>query len=276
MNTPAPVARLLALGKEAPWWTYSCYPKDWPNYPEVLGLGPQDAPALINLLVDPAIRAAEAEDPACTAAIHAWRALGQLGAIEAIPPLLALLGDAQGDDYILEGIPEVLGLLGAAAIAPTQAFLIDDSQDRWARIAITRAFVAIAQRHPEATPDCVTALATVLKRFQDQDQDLNGFLVGALVKLQARETLPLIQAAFAARRVVLTVAGDLEDVEIALGVRERRITPKPDYLRAWANQKLRPAGAPTLTPVRRPDKVGRNAPCPCGSGKKYKKCCIAP
>ena len=21
-------------------------------------------------------------------------------------------------------------------------------------------------------------------------------------------------------------------------------------------------------------KVGRNAPCPCGSGKKYKKCCI--
>ena len=23
-----------------------------------------------------------------------------------------------------------------------------------------------------------------------------------------------------------------------------------------------------------PTKVGRNAPCPCGSGKKYKKCCI--
>jgi uncharacterized protein YecA (UPF0149 family) len=21
-------------------------------------------------------------------------------------------------------------------------------------------------------------------------------------------------------------------------------------------------------------KIGRNAPCPCGSGKKYKKCCI--
>jgi len=22
-------------------------------------------------------------------------------------------------------------------------------------------------------------------------------------------------------------------------------------------------------------KVGRNAPCPCGSGKKYKKCCLS-
>jgi preprotein translocase subunit SecA len=27
-------------------------------------------------------------------------------------------------------------------------------------------------------------------------------------------------------------------------------------------------------PVKRAEKkVGRNAPCPCGSGKKYKKCC---
>ena len=27
------------------------------------------------------------------------------------------------------------------------------------------------------------------------------------------------------------------------------------------------------TPFVRGDKVGRNDPCPCGSGKKYKKCC---
>ncbi|NLD17306.1 MAG: hypothetical protein GX666_06980, partial [Tissierellia bacterium] len=27
--------------------------------------------------------------------------------------------------------------------------------------------------------------------------------------------------------------------------------------------------------VRKEEKVGRNDPCPCGSGKKYKKCCGA-
>ncbi|MGY9002959.1 MAG: SEC-C metal-binding domain-containing protein, partial [Rhodospirillales bacterium] len=27
--------------------------------------------------------------------------------------------------------------------------------------------------------------------------------------------------------------------------------------------------------TRRVQKVGRNDPCPCGSGKKYKKCCAA-
>ena len=26
--------------------------------------------------------------------------------------------------------------------------------------------------------------------------------------------------------------------------------------------------------LRRLPKIGRNMPCPCGSGKKYKKCCI--
>ncbi len=39
-----------------------------------------------------------------------------------------------------------------------------------------------------------------------------------------------------------------------------------------------PAPAPQRprTVVRSQAKVGRNAPCPCGSGKKYKKCCGAP
>ena len=29
-----------------------------------------------------------------------------------------------------------------------------------------------------------------------------------------------------------------------------------------------------ITYVRETPKVGRNDPCPCGSGKKYKKCCL--
>ena len=29
-------------------------------------------------------------------------------------------------------------------------------------------------------------------------------------------------------------------------------------------------------PVQRAPKIGRNDPCPCGSGKKYKRCCGVP
>lgn len=36
-----------------------------------------------------------------------------------------------------------------------------------------------------------------------------------------------------------------------------------------------PSDTPTRKPVVKTQKVGRNDPCPCGSGKKYKKCCGA-
>ena len=33
--------------------------------------------------------------------------------------------------------------------------------------------------------------------------------------------------------------------------------------------------AETVKPIRNPsEKISRNAPCPCGSGKKFKKCCM--
>ncbi|MBQ2707482.1 MAG: SEC-C domain-containing protein [Clostridia bacterium] len=35
---------------------------------------------------------------------------------------------------------------------------------------------------------------------------------------------------------------------------------------------VHPVGVNGTAPARTP-KVGRNDPCPCGSGKKYKKCC---
>jgi uncharacterized protein YecA (UPF0149 family) len=31
---------------------------------------------------------------------------------------------------------------------------------------------------------------------------------------------------------------------------------------------------PTSSPISKKPEVGRNDPCPCGSGKKFKKCCL--
>lgn len=41
-----------------------------------------------------------------------------------------------------------------------------------------------------------------------------------------------------------------------------------------ANRQI-PSAPPPTQPVRS-EKIGRNQPCPCGSGKKYKKCCGGP
>ena len=36
----------------------------------------------------------------------------------------------------------------------------------------------------------------------------------------------------------------------------------------WLERRLKPATVRRVEP-----KVGRNDPCPCGSGKKFKQCC---
>ena len=49
---------------------------------------------------------------------------------------------------------------------------------------------------------------------------------------------------------------------------ERKQVAKP-LIEGFAGGKMPQKKAP----VRKAEKVGRNDPCPCGSGKKYKKCC---
>jgi uncharacterized protein YecA (UPF0149 family) len=39
-------------------------------------------------------------------------------------------------------------------------------------------------------------------------------------------------------------------------------------------KKLKPLYLDSPEPITVSQSVGRNDPCPCGSGKKYKKCCI--
>jgi preprotein translocase subunit SecA len=52
-------------------------------------------------------------------------------------------------------------------------------------------------------------------------------------------------------------------------VRNESQTPQ----RADSNKDTRPGNTTKQKTIKKSNKVGRNDPCPCGSGKKYKKCC---
>lgn len=71
-------------------------------------------------------------------------------------------------------------------------------------------------------------------------------------------------------------AFNLFDEKAPASVSEQRMTGFGEAL--WAVYDLyaiAQALGPRVQPRRRQAKVGRNDPCPCGSGKKYKKCCGA-
>lgn len=46
------------------------------------------------------------------------------------------------------------------------------------------------------------------------------------------------------------------------------------FVRALRDSFVQKASGKGVTHVRAGSKIGRNDPCPCGSGKKYKKCCM--
>ncbi|HXW69574.1 MAG TPA: SEC-C metal-binding domain-containing protein, partial [Dissulfurispiraceae bacterium] len=58
-------------------------------------------------------------------------------------------------------------------------------------------------------------------------------------------------------------------------VRPERETEIRDLPRQQRLVYNRGAGDEPRQPVHKERKIGRNDPCPCGSGKKYKKCCGA-
>jgi hypothetical protein len=98
-----------------------------------------------------------------------------------------------------------------------------------------------------------------------------------LLDLSAVESIDTICAAFTGNRVDLSLQGDIEDVEIELGLRTRRATQrKPDPTIEGLRSAMFDAMRRADLPVQARPKTGRNDPCPCGSSssKKYKKCCM--
>jgi preprotein translocase subunit SecA len=97
--------------------------------------------------------------------------------------------------------------------------------------------------------------------------DVVRFLMS--VKIQSREEIERTEARIeqeAERRVELAQAQHAEFSQ----------TPAPEDQAGGDGIGLPPAAAPAAPPVqpfrRFGEKIGRNDPCPCGSGRKYKVC----
>jgi preprotein translocase subunit SecA len=87
--------------------------------------------------------------------------------------------------------------------------------------------------------------------FQDMVERVKAAVVERLFKVQVVRDAPM----------------ELPAMTAWADARESRGELPTEPGRAGAPPKREPARTPTGA------KVGRNDPCPCGSGKKYKKCC---
>ncbi len=271
-----PVAKLLDYGS----FDMRQMDDSWPDYLE-LGFTPDHVTELVRMAEDAELNNADPESLKVWAPLHAWRALAQLGAVEAAPALVRLFQRYPYDDWLSRDLPRALSLLGPATIDALAEFLADASVEEVARISAPACLERIAADHPAYREDCVRVLERQLGRHASNGLALNGFLVASLLDLEARKSMGTIRAAFAAGDVELRIAGDLEEAEIALGLRASRITPPPrlDLFgepegqgshEPWFDDGPDVLSATATNPLRH---IGRNDPCPCGSGQKFKRCC---
>lgn len=226
-ETPAgyapPVSQLLTLGEPRSGSV-------WPDY-LALGLTLDHVPDLTRMAVDDDLNWADPDSAEVWAPLHAWRTLAQLRAEAAVEPLIGLFErlDEFEDDSTSTELPQVFGYIGQAVIAPLTRLLADPEQSRWVRINATNAFAEIGQRHPDLRDQCVAVLTQQLAQYSRQDLSLNAFIISNLAELRAVEAAPVIEQAFAADKVDISIQGDWEETQIRLGLLQQRLTPKPNF-----------------------------------------------
>jgi uncharacterized protein len=98
-----------------------------------------------------------------------------------------------------------------------------------------------------------------------------GFIVGMNLGAKAWDALMENEYVGGIATQILALATDGE--LLADSTRAAIVDELPDIVRIIAAYWRNPAAIPARKLPFRSAKTGRNEPCPCGSGKKYKKCC---
>jgi hypothetical protein len=184
-------------------------------------------PELIRMATDPELNTADPGTGEVWAPLHAWRVLGQMRAVEAVEPLIALFDQYEEDDWLHEDLPEALGLIGPEALPALETHMADSSRAFRPRDSAARAILSIAEHHPKARTACVTALTRQLE-CQDNDAELNGFLIAYLIDLDAVESAPVMKKVFEADKVDISIVGDWDIVQMELGLKAPPPKPEPE------------------------------------------------
>ena len=220
--------------------------RDWPDYLHY-GFEPSDEAALIELLGDSSLQEAAGDSNEVWVPLHAWRALGQLRSERAIMPLIGLFEALANDDWALQELPTVMGMIGQAALEPLAHYFNQCDHDEFARATAIAGLSEIAQRHPTLRTKVLEHYRHYIQQADNSTPILNGLLVSYLLDMDAKELIDDVRDLFTRQCVDISCAGDIEAVEMALGLRLERSTPRPNL---YENTDLE---LPDPTPLARPN-----------------------
>ncbi len=215
------------------------------------------------------------------APIHAIHILPLIKTKDALELLLDIIRDERDalGELITESTPTLIAAFGESAIERLKEYILDETLDIYIRGSVATALCVIAHQYPDRKDDIKSFLSKLLEDISDPT--LAAFFIDKLLSFKDQNFLPQIHTAFEKGRINTDVIRR-DDVDWVFNLPEEeqsysKFMKNPiehfskeniNYLRkiSYPESKIHTKNTKT--------KIGRNDPCPCGSGKKYKKCCM--
>ncbi len=215
------------------------------------------------------------------APIHAIHILPLIKTKDALELLLDTIRYHTEDlgDWITEETPTLLAAFGEDAIERLKEYVLDETLDLYVRGSVATALNIIAHQHPARKEDIKAFLSKLLE--VTTDVTFAAFLVDELLSFKDQNLLHQVDMAFEKGKIDTEVIRR-DDVDWVFDLPEAeqsysKFMKSPlDHFSQENIDDLREISYPgtKTTTKKKEKKIGRNAPCPCGSGKKYKKCCL--
>ena len=226
--------------------------------------------------------------------VTAWRTLADLKSDTAVQPLIDMLCelDDEFDDWASEELPHVFGKIGEPAIETLVQVANDADKQGFVRSIAARGLRCVVEYHAETRNQIVAWLTKMMVNAAKDNIEFNTTLLVELVELQAVEAAEPIERAFADDLLDTGMMGNWENVRQELEVEglglEMPEIPYNSIRQLQSQMKIETSSDQPIfgidkfnhdtepepaTAIARGKRVGRNDLCPCGSGKKYKKCC---
>lgn len=236
---------------------------------------------------------------------YAMFLLAQFGCKEAFPALLRFASlppdtlDFLIGDTITEGLNDVLYSTYNGDRELLTGFIKNIQADEFARSAGLYVLVQLYLDQKEDKESLKAFLHELIYQCEEGGEGyLDTAVMGVILTCHFMEMMPDVRYLFENGRIDISVWGDYDSCLDAMFdySREkplcRRIEDTAALLRGWAmfeqpepdrkqqekamkelDKELIKARRERNMPVKNV-KIGRNDPCPCGSGKKYKNCCL--
>jgi hypothetical protein len=269
---------------------------------EALSEAPEHREELIPLLLDSLDYVAEnletlmEEGPDYYLHVFAMFLLAQFREQRAFPKLVRLLhGDNEElrfvmGDTLTEDYDSILCSTYNGDINLLQELIENDARDEFARIAALKAYTHIVRDGHISRDEMIDYFRHVIHNLKEDDSEGASAVTDAIIDEHIFELLPEVKILYDRDLIDTFMCGDYDDFinflfNYAYDEHRKKKIHIDDVvaeLEDWACYRPKKPPGPEPKPVSPPPaqatktkkKIGRNDPCPCGSGKKYKKCCL--